>query len=124
HRLSSSYKHELSTYRPIAEKPRGLAAAAHPNAWIAAEQRMVAAEAKHYRRTLREGHPLGRIRIPRLGLNMLLVTGTTESSLEKGPGWYTRSYLPGEHQLMYVAGHRTTYLAPFAHIDSLRPGDR
>ena len=32
--------------------------------------------------------------------------------------------MPGEGELVYVAGHRTTYLAPFAHIDNLRPGDR
>jgi sortase A len=32
--------------------------------------------------------------------------------------------MPGQGQLVYIAGHRTTYLAPFAHIDSLRKGDR
>jgi sortase A len=51
-----------------------------------------------------------------------VVTGTDESSLEKGPRWYTGTRLPGEGQLVYIAGHRTTYLAPFAHIDSLRRG--
>jgi sortase A len=54
---------------------------------------------------------------------MVVVTGTDESSLEKGPGWYTGTRLPGEGQLIYIAGHRTTYLAPFAHIDALRHGD-
>src|SRR5207253_10140358 len=80
-------------------------------------------EAARYRRTLKVGQALGRIRVPRLGLNMVVVTGTDESSLEKGPGWYTGTRLPGEGQLVYIAGHRTTYLAPFAHIDSLRRGD-
>ena len=51
------------------------------------------------------------------------MTGTDESSLEKGPGWYTGTKLPGEGQLIYIAGHRTTYLAPFANIDSLQRGD-
>jgi sortase A len=32
--------------------------------------------------------------------------------------------MPGQGQLIYIAGHRTTYLAPFSHIDSLRSGDR
>jgi sortase A len=54
---------------------------------------------------------------------MVVVTGTNESSLEKGPGWYTGTKLPGEGQLIYIAGHRTTYLAPFANIDQLKFGD-
>jgi len=61
--------------------------------------------------------------VPRLGLSIIVVVGTDEASLEKGPGWYTGTRLPGEGQLIYIAGHRTTYLAPFAHIDSLRHGD-
>jgi sortase A len=32
--------------------------------------------------------------------------------------------MPGENRLVYIAGHRTTYLAPFSHIDRLRTGDR
>ena len=32
--------------------------------------------------------------------------------------------MPGENQLVYIAGHRTTFLAPFSHIDTLRRGDR
>ena len=54
---------------------------------------------------------------------MILVNGTDETSLRKGPGRDLRTYMPGEGQLIYIAGHRTTYLAPFAHIDSMRRGD-
>ncbi len=64
-----------------------------------------------------------RIVVPRLGVNMVLVNGTDDSTLKKGPGRDLRTYMPGEGQLIYVAGHRTTYLAPFAHIDSLRARD-
>jgi sortase A len=54
---------------------------------------------------------------------MILVNGTDHDSLTKGPGRDRRSYMPGEGQLVYIAGHRTTYLAPFAHIERLRSGD-
>ena len=54
---------------------------------------------------------------------MILVEGTDTASLRKGPGRDPRTYMPGEGQLVYIAGHRTTYLAPFAHIERLRRGD-
>jgi sortase A len=54
---------------------------------------------------------------------MILVNGTDHDSLKRGPGRDIHAYMPGEGQLVYIAGHRTTYLAPFAHIDALRPGD-
>jgi sortase A len=69
------------------------------------------------------GQAIGRIIVHRLGLKMVLVNGTDDATLKKGPGRDLRTYMPGEGQLIYIAGHRTTYLAPFAHIDSIRPGD-
>jgi len=79
--------------------------------------------ARRYRAGLATGDPVGRLRIPRLGVNMVVVEGTDSDSLTKGPGHYADSFLPGQGELIYVAGHRTTYSAPFARIDSLRPGD-
>ena len=94
-----------------------------PHATRAARRRTIAQDAAAFRRTLREGQPVARIKIKRLGLNMIVVQGTSHGSLEKGPGHYAGSFLPGQGELIYVAGHRTTYRAPFAHIDDLRPGD-
>ena len=54
---------------------------------------------------------------------MVVVDGTDEASLRKGPGRDLRSYMPGQNRLVYIAGHRTTYLAPFSHINDIRPGD-
>jgi sortase A len=54
---------------------------------------------------------------------MVLVDGTDEGSLRKGPGRDLRTYMPGEGRLVYIAGHRTTFLAPFSHIERLRRGD-
>jgi sortase A len=62
--------------------------------------------------------------VPRLGLKSIVVNGTSHDDLTRGPGRELSTYMPGQNELIYVAGHRTTYLAPFAHIDSLRPGDR
>lgn len=79
--------------------------------------------AGRYRRQLETGDPVGRLRIPRLGLDLVVVEGTDAESLKKGPGRYEGSFLPGEGQLVHVAGHRTTYGAPFARIDRLSRGD-
>ncbi len=85
--------------------------------------REVAAAAARFRRLVRVGDPIGRIVVPRLGLDMVVVDGTDDSSLRKGPGRDVRTFMPGQDRLVYIAGHRTTYLAPFAHIDAIRPGD-
>jgi sortase A len=87
-------------------------------------QPAIRAEARAYRLDSHEGDPLGRIVVPRLGLNMIFVNGTSSASLERGPGRDLQTSMPGEGRLVYIAGHRTTYLAPFAHIDALKRGDR
>ncbi|HEY7196588.1 MAG TPA: class E sortase [Gaiellaceae bacterium] len=79
--------------------------------------------ARRYRTESKLGDPIGRLHVDRLGLNMVLLNGTDEATLRKGPGRDRRSAMPGEGKLVYVAGHRTTYLAPFSHIERLRPGD-
>ncbi len=84
----------------------------------------VALAARRWRAATGVGDPVARIRIPRLGLNAVVVNGTDDDSLKRGPGRYLGSHLPGEHELVYIAGHRTTYGAPFSRIDSLRKGDR
>jgi sortase A len=81
------------------------------------------ARASEYRLTSHNGEAMGRIVIARIGLNAVLVEGTSEADLAKGPGFYAPDYLPGEGRLVYIAGHRTTYGAPFSHLDRLRAGD-
>ena len=77
-----------------------------------------------WRRSLKRGDPVARLRIPRLGLTGIVVNGTDQNTLKRGPGRYLGSAVPGEGQLVYVAGHRTTYGAPFSEIEKLRKGDR
>jgi sortase A len=70
-----------------------------------------------------QGSPVARIRIPRIGASFVVVNGTSESALRSGPGIYPSTAFPGGGATTAIAGHRTTYLAPFRHIDALRPGD-
>jgi sortase A len=88
------------------------------------EERGHAQSAVAYRRGLRPGDALGSIAVPRLGLDSVLVEGTSSSDLAKGPGHYRITTLPGLGGTVAIAGHRTTYGHPFRHIDDLRLGDR
>jgi sortase A len=114
HQLAEQYDHRLADFHA----PKVASGAS-----LAAMRREVAVEAARYRRTTKRGEAIGRIKVPRLGLNMILVNGTDHDSLTKGPGRDLRTYMPGQRELVYIAGHRTTYLAPFSDIESLRRGD-
>jgi len=80
--------------------------------------------ASELRRTRRPGQALGRLEIPLLGLDTVFVSGVGDDDLKKGPGHYPTTALPGQYGTAGIAGHRTTYGAPFRHIDRLRPGSR
>ena len=53
----------------------------------------------------------------------VVLSGVTMADLAKGPGHYTQTADPGAEGNFAVAGHRTTYGAPFFHLDDLREGD-
>lgn len=75
------------------------------------------------RRRARTGMGIGEIHLPTLGRRYALAQGTDGTSLRKGPGHYPRTAFPGEGRTIGIAGHRTTYGAPFRTIDRLRPAD-
>jgi sortase A len=112
--LHTSYDRRSVTFRRTLPPPAKDATGAWREATVAA---------RAYGKTLKQGGPVGRLRIGRLGLDIYVVQGTDHESLKKGPGHYPASALPGQGRLIYVAGHRTTYLAPFAHINDIRNGD-
>ena len=66
--------------------------------------RSIAREAKRYRASSNRGEAIGRIRVPRMGVNMVLVNGTDHDTLKKGPGRDGRTFMPGENRLVYIAG--------------------
>jgi len=71
------------------------------------------------------GNAVAILLIPRMDLDMVVVEGTDTESLKKGPGHYSSTAYPWEDSgRVGIAGHRTTYGAPFWSLDELRPGDR
>jgi sortase A len=88
------------------------------------EAELLARAAADWRGASGRGDAVARLRIPKLGVEEIVVNGTDTASLKRGPGRYLGSAMPGEGELVYVAGHRTTFGAPFADIDKLAKGDR
>jgi len=76
-----------------------------------------------YEKRLEEGKPFGRIKIPSIDADYVVVEGTEEADLERGPGHYPDTALPGQRRTVAIAGHRTTYGAPFNQIDKIEIGD-
>jgi sortase A len=87
------------------------------------EKRRLTFLARAERGKANPGDPLGRIQIPKIGANFVIVQGTDASDLRDGPGHYVNTPLPGEPGTVAIAGHRTTFLAPFRDIDELKPTD-
>ncbi len=70
------------------------------------------------------GSAVAKIVIPRMDLDMIVVDGTSTADLERGPGLYEHSKMPWQpHGRVAIAGHRTTYKAPFSDLDKLGLGD-
>ena len=80
--------------------------------------------AQHYFSRLQPGQAIGRIVIPKLGIDPVFVNGTSwADDLSRGPGRYPQTSVPGLGKVTAIAGHRTTFGAWFRNIDSLKPGD-
>lgn len=90
---------------------------------LPSQRRRIAFLAREARRRAHEGEPFGRIEIPRIGVDFVVVEGTDGATLRKGPGHYPDTAFPGLRRTVAIAGHRTTYGAPFRAVDKLRPGD-
>src|SRR3954447_8062874 len=79
--------------------------------------------ARSLKRRTKEGEAAGRIRIPAIGAKYVVVDGTGPADLRKGPGFFPENPYPGAGGATAIAGHRTTYAAPFHNIDDLDKGD-
>ena len=80
-------------------------------------------KSKYENRQLQDGDALTRIRIPKIGVDVVVVEGTTPAALKAGAGHYRGTPLPCEIGNVAIAGHRTTYGKPFNQLDRLAPGD-
>jgi sortase A len=88
------------------------------------DDRKLAFLARSFRRRAKDGEAVGRIRIPRIGASYVVVDGTKADDLRKGPGLYEQTPFPGAGGTTAIAGHRTTYGAPFRRVDQLKKGNR
>jgi sortase A len=79
--------------------------------------------ARALERRTETGDAIGRIHIPEIGVTKVIVEGTDGGTLRKGPGHYPETPLPGVRGTVAIAGHRTTYGAPFNEVDKLEPSD-
>ena len=87
-------------------------------------ERRLAFLARSLRQRTQPGQAVGRLDIPRIGARHVVVDGTRPAHLRGGPGLYEQTAFPGAGGTTAIAGHRTTYGAPFRRIDRLRRGDR
>jgi sortase A len=102
---------------PTAEERRVLAR-------LDTTERRLGFAARAAERRAHDGDPVGRLRAVAIGLSEVVVQGTGAGDLRRGPGHYPDSPLPGARGTVAIAGHRTTYGAPFRDIDDLASGDR
>lgn len=69
------------------------------------------------------GRPIGKLAIPKIGVNVVILEGTGTQDLREGPGHWPETPFPGLGGNFVVSGHRTTYGAPFFRLDQLEIGD-
>ena len=69
------------------------------------------------------GDAVAQIQVPAIGLDKIVVEGVSLDDLKKGPGHYPETPMPGQEGNAAIAGHRTTYGAPFNRLDELEQGD-
>jgi sortase A len=126
--LSSLYAHyqqkdlageldRLDQFRPAPVELKAIKALPDP-------KRRLAFAARSLDRRTDEGDAVGRLTIDRIHLKDVVVEGTAAGDLRKGPGHYPYTPLPGQRGTVAIAGHRTTYGAPFRNIDKVRAGDQ
>lgn len=87
------------------------------------KRQALARSAREFAGRLDTGDAFGRVAMPTLKQSYVVAEGTDTETLQTGPGHYTGTGLPGQRRTVALAGHRTTYLAPFSDIDELKRGD-
>jgi sortase A len=107
---------DLAQSQPTGIEARALGA-------LEGDARRIAFLSRALRRQAESGEAVARVRIPSIGVDKVVVEGTTTAALRKGPGFFEDNPLPGAPGTVAIAGHRTTYGAPFNEIDELERGD-
>jgi sortase A len=122
HQLAGQLEREFAAERSALLPTELGSGGADPDA--TALERAVAQAARTLDGRLELGEPLGRLVVPKLDIDPVFVHGTRwGADLSKGPGHYPETSLPGLGETTAIAGHRTTFGAPFRNIDDLVRGD-
>ena len=116
-KLESKLDRRFETWQPT-RRP-----AAHETAKPKPKIEDVRREARRFRLESHEGDAIAKLKIPRIHVSAVVVNGTGVADLRRGPGRHLDTYMPGERELVYIAGHRTTYGAWFGKINEMQPGD-
>lgn len=115
HQMSGELNKEFKQFRPSVP---------YSNKKTPPSPAAIRAAARRYSRQAHAGQPIGRIQILRIGLNKVVVNGTDwGADLSRGPGRYPQSSWPGMGKVTAIAGHRTTFGAPFRRINDLARGN-
>ncbi len=124
-REQAALEGELARLERAARAARAARASVEPRRVALGETatKRLGALARSLRRGAARGQPVGRLAIPKVGARFVVVAGVDAASLRRAPGHYRFTGLPGENRTVGIAGHRTTYLAPFRDLDELRRGD-
>jgi hypothetical protein len=117
-KLESKLDRRFETWQPVRRPASHDTAKPKPKPKIDDVRR----EARRFRLESHEGDAIARLKIPRMHVNAVVVNGTGVADLRRGPGRHLDTYMPGERELVYIAGHRTTYGAWFGKING-QPGD-
>jgi sortase A len=124
HRLDDALAASIAEFRESEAQLTGQRAGAVGAVDVTQRRRELVATARRFDRRLKIGEPLGRIIVPRLKLSKVFVHGTRwRQDLARGPGHYPQTGIPAVGQTVAIAGHRTTFGAPFRYINKLRAGD-
>ncbi|MGI9556820.1 MAG: sortase [Solirubrobacterales bacterium] len=86
-------------------------------------EKQAAQLARQFARQAPKGEGIGRVMIPSIGVDYVFLNGTDTATLQRGPGRYEDTAFPGQGRTIGIAGHRTTYLAPFRKINDVADGD-
>jgi sortase A len=125
-RLDSALEAEFAEWDSARPEESDVAgdAGESPAGRTAAARAATVRDARRFFADLELGQVFGRIEIPRIGLEAVVVHGTRWGpDLSRGPGHYEQTEVPGLGRTVGIAGHRTTFGAPFRHIDDIRAGD-
>jgi sortase A len=121
-RLESALEQEFASWDTARRAEEDEAST--PAAARTAARADAARDARRFLRTLEQGQAFGRLEIPRIDVEAVVVHGTRwGADLARGPGHYERTTVPGLGKTVGIAGHRTTFGAPFRNIDDIRAGD-